>query len=79
MKMLLPGERAGLRKGRQEGRQEGLVQGQRQFLLMLLEERFGPLRPQVYELVQALTAERLTELGRALLRAQSLRELGLEE
>jgi hypothetical protein len=46
---------------------------------MLLEERFGPLRPQVHELIQALTAERLTELGRALLRAQSLRELGLEE
>ena len=66
-------------EGRQEGQQEGLLQGQQQLVLMLLEERFGPLRPQVYELVQALTAERLTELGRALLRAQSLRELGLEE
>ena len=64
---------------RQEGQHEGLLQGQRQFFLMMLEERCGPLRPQVYELVQALTAERLTELGRALLRAQSLRELGLEE
>jgi Domain of unknown function (DUF4351) len=64
---------------RQEGQREGLLQGQQQLVLMLLEERFGPLRPQVYALVQALTAERLTELGRALLRAQSLRELGLEE
>lgn len=66
-------------EGRQEGQQEGLVQGQRQFLLMQLEERFGPLSPRVHEAVQALAAERLPELGRALLRAQSLRELGLEE
>ena len=66
-------------EGQQEGRQEGLVQGQRQFFLMQLEERFGPLSPRVHEAVQALVAERLPELGRALLRAQSLRELGLEE
>src|SRR5262249_44952178 len=32
-------------EGRQEGQQEGLVQGQRQFFLMQLEERFGPLSP----------------------------------
>ena len=68
-----------LDRARQEGQREGLLQGQQQLVLMLLEERFGLLSPQVYELVQALTAERLTELGRALLRAQSLRELGLEE
>ena len=66
-------------EGQQEGRQEGLIQGQRQFFLMQLEERFGPLSPRVHEAVQALSAERLPELGRALLHAPSLRELGLEE
>ncbi len=37
MKMLLPGERAGLRKGRQEGRLQAL----REALLDLMEARFG--------------------------------------
>jgi hypothetical protein len=58
--------------------QEGLLQGQRQFLLMQLNERFGPLRPQVYEIVHTLPEERLAALGRALFQAHSLRELDLE-
>jgi len=64
---------------RQEGRQEGTLQGQRGFIQMLLEERFGPLSLGVQEQVQTLSAERLVEIGRALLKATSLRELGLEE
>ena len=44
---------------------------------MQLEERFGPSSPRVYDAVQALAAERLPELGRAPLRAQSLRRLGI--
>jgi hypothetical protein len=66
-------------RGRQEGRLEGLIQGQRKLLVIQLEERFGPLSAAVQEHVQSLSAERLTDLGRALLKAQTLRELGLEE
>jgi hypothetical protein len=60
-------------------RQEGTLKGQREFAQMLLAERFGPLSPCVQEQVQSMAAERLAELGRALLKATSLRELGLEE
>jgi Domain of unknown function (DUF4351) len=44
-----------------------------------LEEKFGPLSPQVVERLERLPPERLIALGRALLRANSLRELGLED
>jgi len=45
----------------------------------LLEEKFGPLPSQVVERLERLPPERLIALGRALLRANSLRELGLED
>jgi Domain of unknown function (DUF4351) len=45
----------------------------------LLEEKFGPLPAQVVERLERLPPERLIALGRALLRANSLRELGLED
>ena len=58
---------------------EGFLQGQRQWILMQLEELFGPLSPQAHALVQSMTSVRLAEVGRALLRAQSLWELRVEE
>ena len=64
---------------RQEGHQEGTLQGQRAFVQMQLTERFGPLSVRVQEQVQTMTAERLVEVGRTLLSAASLRDLGLEE
>ena len=60
-------------------RQDGVLQERRGFVQMLLAERFGPLSLRVQEQVQTLSAERLAEIGRALLKATSLRELGLEE
>jgi Domain of unknown function (DUF4351) len=45
----------------------------------LLEEKFGPLPPQVVERLERLPPESLIALGRALLRANSLRELDLED
>ena len=45
----------------------------------LLEDQFGPLSPRVLERLQQLPAEQLAPLGKAVLRAQSLRELGLED
>jgi hypothetical protein len=61
----------GLQKGREEER--------RAVLRDQLEEKFGPLSAQVQERLQQLPADRLVALTKAVLRAQSLRELGLEE
>jgi hypothetical protein len=53
--------------------------GQRQMIQTMLEERFGPLNVAVRERLQAWPADQLTNLARAFVKAQSLKELGLEE
>jgi hypothetical protein len=63
----------------EEGLEKGLEQGQRRMLQKQLEVRFGPLSPPVRQRLEAWPTDRLVELGQALLQAQSLRELGLEE
>jgi len=63
---------------RKEGRNEGRIAGMRQFLLQLLEERFGVLSPKVRRKVKASSEKRLQELGRRVLVAGSLAEMGLE-
>jgi hypothetical protein len=62
-------------KGLQKGREEG----QRAVLRDQLEEKFGALSPQVQDRLQQLAADRLVRLTKAVLHAQSLRELGLED
>ena len=69
----------GLQKGLQEGIEKGREEGQRAVLRDLVDERSGPLSPQVQERLQQLPADRLVALSKAVLRAQSLRELGLED
>lgn len=59
--------------------EKGIEKGYRQMLQEQLEERFAPLPSAVLERLQQLPAERLPALGRALMRAQSLDELGLDE
>jgi hypothetical protein len=66
-------------RGLEQGLEKGIEKGQRDLLREQLEERFGPLSPAVQERLQQLPGARLTILARALLRAQSLRELGLED
>ncbi|HJT78064.1 MAG TPA: DUF4351 domain-containing protein [Gemmataceae bacterium] len=66
-------------KGLQMGREEGREEARRAILQDLLEERFGPLPDPVKERLRQLAADRLVALTKAVLRAQSLRELGLEE
>jgi hypothetical protein len=51
----------------------------RELLREQLEERFGPLPAPALERLQHLPAERLKALIRAVLHAQSLRDLGLED
>ena len=52
---------------------------QRNLLREQLEIRFGPLPPAAVARLQDWPGERLTELGRALLSASSLDEIGLGE
>jgi hypothetical protein len=67
----------GLEKGRVEGLEKGQEKGRREVLRELLEERFGPLPAPAVERLEQLPAERLKALSRAVLHAQSLRDLGL--
>jgi flagellar biosynthesis/type III secretory pathway protein FliH len=73
------GREEGRREAREEGRKEGFIQGQRKMLLIELEAQFGPLSARVQDRLQSWPAERLPDLALAVVRAQSLKELGLEE
>jgi hypothetical protein len=53
--------------------------GQRRLLHTMLEARFQSLSPEAERRLNEWPADKLEELGRALVGAQSLRELGLEE
>ena len=61
-----------------KGVKKGQVEGRRQFLLEQLEQRFGALSPKVRRKVKASSEKRLQELGRRVLVAGSLAEMGLE-
>lgn len=63
----------------QRGVQKGKLEGQREMLRGQLEARFGALSPAIIARLQSWPGDRLTELGRALLSASSLEELGLSE
>jgi hypothetical protein len=58
--------------------EKGCEHGRREMLLEQLEDKFSPLPEAVREQVQHMPAERLIPLAKAVLRAQSLQELGLE-
>ena len=61
-----------MERGLEQGRQEG----ERTLLLRLLRKRLGDLDPAVEEQVKGLSAERLEELGEALLDFNSPTDLG---
>jgi flagellar biosynthesis/type III secretory pathway protein FliH len=73
----------GLEKGLQEGREKGLGEGQekalRGLLLVLLQERFGTLSPDALARFNACQVDKLPDMGRSLLHADSLKDLGLED
>ena len=65
-------------KGMQQGMQQGVVVGQRQGLLCLLQEKFGAVPSDVASRVEAISdTERLTELLRRILHAQTIKDMGL--
>jgi hypothetical protein len=63
----------------EEGVEKGEQKGQRELLLTQLQTRFSPLSDTARQRPEAWPAEKLKDLGRALLTAESLRELGLED
>jgi len=68
----------GRKEGHDEGLKEGLKEGRVQLLRDQLMDKFGPLSPKTVERLKAMAMEQHTALGRALIRAESLRDLGLE-
>jgi hypothetical protein len=59
--------------------ERGILEGERRATLRQLEARFGPLSPGVRQRVEALSPEELAQLQLDLLKAQSLKELRLED
>jgi hypothetical protein len=53
----------------------GIKKGQASFLLCLLEDKFGPLSPDIQATVHRLDENRLFEWFKRSLRAQTLREV----
>jgi hypothetical protein len=79
-------QRAGVRQmaktwteeGREQGREQGLVEGQRLILLDLLEAKFPPLGEAIRQRVAQLPGDKVRQLARAVLTAESLDALGLK-
>jgi hypothetical protein len=59
--------------------ERGIEQGRRQMALMMLEAKFGALAPEVKQRLDALSPEQLQQLPRDLIKAQSLKELHLQD
>jgi hypothetical protein len=71
------GMKIGLEAGLQAGREEGRLEGRRELLLDQLAVKFGPLSAEARARVNALASEELDRVGRALLTALTLQDLGL--
>jgi hypothetical protein len=75
---LREGRREGRQEGRREGRREGQIQALREMLLDLLAQRFGRLPAHVRPQVERISSlQELRKLGRKVLRAKTLQDMGL--
>lgn len=63
----------------EKGVAQGEAQGQRKMIRVFLESKFGSLSAAVVARLEAWPPERLEELGREVLKASSLKDLGLED
>jgi hypothetical protein len=59
--------------------ERGKIDGERRLALRLLEAKFGALSAAVRERVEALSPEKLQKLAIDLMKAQSLKDLHLED
>ncbi len=76
---LKKGLKTGIEKGIEEGIEKGIEKGRREILLHQLVERFGPLPAKATKRLQQMSADEMVALSKALLRANSLKELGLSK
>lgn len=68
----------GRQEGRQQGRHEGQLQGMQEILLQQMTLRFGRLPAKVRrQIAETSSLQELRRLGRKVLRAKSLQEMGL--
>jgi uncharacterized protein DUF4351 len=66
------------REARREALREGRLQARREMLLELLTQRFGRLPANVRRQIEGISSiQELRKLGRKVLRAKSLEEMGL--
>jgi hypothetical protein len=72
------GERAGLEKACAEGFEEGRLEGARGVVVRQLEALFGPIPEAVIERLNDLDFAQLLDLAIKLLKARSLKTLGLD-
>lgn len=63
------------RQIREEGRQEGRQEGEARVVLRLLRLKFGPLAPEIEELVCSADADRLLEWSERVLAAERLQDI----
>jgi predicted transposase YdaD len=65
-------------EGRREGRQEGQIQARREMLRELMAQRFGRLPVHVRRQIEEISSlQELRRLGRKVLRAKTLQDMGL--
>ena len=69
------GLQEGLAEGHQRGLREGTLQGQRSLVLMLVEQKFGPLAEELRERIEQADQTQLLTWAQKILTAQSLAEL----
>ncbi len=65
-------------RGVEQGMERGIAHGERRLTLRLIEAKFGPLSLEVKQQVESLSGEALAQLQIDLLKAQTLKELGLD-
>ena len=59
--------------------ERGIIQGERQLALSQLEAKFGPLSPEGKRRLEALPPQELRTMMLEFYKAESLKELGLED
>ena len=66
-------------KGFEKGFKIGEIKGHLAVVSEYLEERFGPIPAAINERLNQMSLQELIDLGKAVVRAKSLAELGLEK
>jgi hypothetical protein len=71
------GKNLGIDEGRREGKREGIRDGARRMARLVVEQKFGALRPTAVRRLNAMSLSQLDALARAVPDARSLDDLGL--